>query len=139
MLRALTLKSLLLWLNKKKYLILTGVYMKIKRITLILITAIFFSCGEEPDKVTIETPSIQCGMCQKNIEMGLKKIKGVSGSNVDLSSKVTTVLYYKEKTDVASIEKAISGIGYQANTVAADPVAYEALPACCKIGGMEKM
>ena len=70
--------------------------------------------------------------------MGLKKIKGVSGSNVDLSSKVTTVLYHKEKTDVASIEKAISAIGYQANTVAADPVAYEALPACCKIGGMEK-
>ena len=116
-----------------------GVFMRTKKITLILLSAIFFSCGEEPAKVTIETPSIQCGMCQKNIEMGLKKIKGVSGSNVDLSSKVTTVLYYKEKTDVASIEKAISGVGYQANTVAADPVAYEALPACCKIGGMEKM
>ena len=113
--------------------------MKIKRITLIPLLALFFSCGEEPAKVTIETPSIQCGMCQKNIEMGLKKLKGVSGSNVDLSTKVTTVLYFKEKTDVASIEEAISGIGYQANTVPADPVAYESLPACCKIGGMEKM
>ena len=71
--------------------------MRIKKITLILLSAIFFSCGEEPAKVTIETPSIQCGMCQKNIEMGLKKIKGVSGSNVDLSSKITTVLYYKRK------------------------------------------
>ena len=48
--------------------------MRIKKITLVLLSAIFFSCGEEPAKVTIETPSIQCGMCQKNIEMGLKKI-----------------------------------------------------------------
>ena len=50
-----------------------------------------------------------------------------------------TVVYYKDKTDVTKIEKAISDIGYQANDVLANSVTYEGLPACCKIGGMDKI
>ena len=38
--------------------------------------------------------------------------------------------------DIATIEKAVSALGYQANETLADPVAYEALPGCCKVGGM---
>tara|TARA_Y100000590_G_C15265068_1_gene842775 strand:- start:242 stop:583 length:342 start_codon:yes stop_codon:yes gene_type:complete len=113
--------------------------MNIKVLVLLPLITFFISCGEEPVKVAIDTPSIQCGMCQKNIEVGLRKLKGVTNSNVDLSSKVTTVFYHEEKTDLVTIEKAISKIGYQANKILADPTAYESLPACCKIGGMDKM
>ena len=78
---------------------------------------------------------------EKNESDDLIEIKGdlKVGKRFLNETYTSLVLYYKEKTDVASIEKAISSIGYQANTVVADPVAYEALPACCKIGGMEKM
>jgi len=93
-------------------------------------------CNEEQTKVTISTPTIQCGMCQKTIEMGLAKVKGVSNSTVDLKTKTATVSYSGENVDLAKIEKAISALGYQANEILADPVSYEALAACCKIGGM---
>ena len=46
---------------------------------------------------------------------------------------------YLQKTDLLKIEKAISNLGYQANETLANSEAYESLPACCKIGGMEKM
>ena len=36
-----------------------------------LVMVLFVGCGEEPMKVTVNTPSIQCGMCQKAIEVGL--------------------------------------------------------------------
>ena len=93
-------------------------------------------CNEEQSKVTISTPTIQCGMCQKTIEMGLSKVKGISNSVVDLKTKTATVAYSAENIDLATIENAISDLGYQANDLVADPVAYEALVACCKIGGM---
>ena len=38
------------------------------------------------------------------------------------------------REDIESIENAISKIGYSANETEADPVAYEALASCCKIG-----
>ena len=68
--------------------------------------------------------------------MGLAKVKGVSNSVVDLKTKTATVAYSAENIDLAMIEKAISDLGYQANDLVADPVSYEALVACCKIGGM---
>jgi copper chaperone CopZ len=75
-------------------------------------------------------------MCQKTIEMGLKKVPGVTHSAVDLETKTTKVFFDREKTDLSKIEKAISDLGYQANEILADPIAYEGLPGCCKIGGM---
>ena len=68
--------------------------------------------------------------------MGLKKVPGVTHSAVDLETKTTTVVYDMKKTDLTQIEKAISELGYQANETLADPLAYEALSGCCKVGGM---
>ena len=93
-------------------------------------------CGGEHVNAAVNTPTIQCGMCQKTIEMGLKKVLGVTHSAVDLETKTTTVVYDMKKTDLIQIEKAISELGYQANETLADPLAYEALPGCCKVGGM---
>ena len=98
-----------------------------------------FGCNGELSDVSINTPTIQCGMCQKNIELGLKKIKGISSSEVDLGNKITKVKYYKDVVDLSKIENAISNIGYQANNILANSEKYELLPACCKIGGMDKM
>ena len=104
-----------------------------------LILLVVFGCGEEALNVKISTPTIQCGMCQRNIEMGLSNVSGISASKVDLATKVTEVSYNKEKIDLLKIEKAISDLGYQANKMLANRDVYETLPACCKVGGMEKI
>ena len=113
--------------------------MKIKIFLSIMSLALIVNCDGDPETVTINTPTIQCGMCQKAIEMGLGKLQGVARSKVDLASKTALVAYHAEKTNVPAIEKRISELGYQANEVAADSESYEALPACCKLGGMDKM
>jgi len=99
---------------------------------------ILFSCNGEIVSVTINTPTIQCGMCQATIEKGLSKLNGVSKSKVDLKTKTTNVSYSADKTDVNQIEKAISNLGYEANGTKADQKAYDELYPCCKIGGMDK-
>ena len=101
-----------------------------------VVFAVLIGCGVEHVNAAVNTPTIQCGMCQKTIEMGLKKVLGVTHSAVDLETKTTTVVYDMKKTDLTQIEKAISELGYQANETLADPLAYEALSGCCKVGGM---
>ena len=65
---------------------------------IILITfSMVIGCGGEVVKVTVETPTIQCGMCQKTIEMGLGKLSGVASSRVDLATKTTIISYKADK------------------------------------------
>ena len=110
----------------------------------IFILAIFFSvlmigCNNASEEMVIKTPTIQCGMCQKIIEVGLAKVDGVSNPRVDLKTKKTILLHDPEKTNKKSIEKIVSELGYQANNLKANSDSYADLPACCKIGGMDKM
>ena len=109
--------------------------MKLIQILVPIILTMVIGCVGEHVNAAVNTPTIQCGMCQKTIEIGLNKVPGVTHSAVDLETKITKVIFYKGKTDLSKIEKAISGLGYQANETLADPVAYEALPGCCKVGG----
>ncbi len=111
------------------------------RISIFLTPFLFFlliRCNQKSVKVIINTPTIQCGMCQKTIEMGLGRITGITASKVDLETKTTTVAYNADKTDPDKIEKTISELGYQANEILPNPIAYNALAPCCKIGGMDK-
>ena len=110
-----------------------------ENIIMTFLLTFFIGCGGEDMNVTVMTPTIQCGMCQKNIEVGLSKLDGVGRSTVDLASKTTKVSFNSKKTDLLKIENAIADLGYKANTVSANPNAYERLPDCCKIGGMDKM
>ena len=111
--------------------------MKLFQILIPVVFTLVIGCGGEQVNAAVNTPTIQCGMCQKTIEIGLTKVPGVTHSAVDLETKTTKVIFYKEKTDLSKIEKAISGLGYQANETLADPIVYEGLPGCCKIGGMQ--
>ena len=104
-------------------------------IFLTLTFVVFSSCGGEHTTKTVNTPTIQCGMCQKTIEIGLKKISGVTAATVDLKTKSTTVSFDIDKTDISIIEKTISNLGYQANLTPADPAVYDELPDCCKLDG----
>lgn len=85
------------------------------------------------EKAVVHIPSVQCNMCKKNITIALKKIDGVNEIDINVDGKVANIMYDKNKTNVSSIENAITGAGYQANDKIADPTAYEKLDDCCKV------
>ena len=114
--------------------------MKIKDVGLsILFSLLMISCNGASEEIIINTPTIQCVMCQKIIEVGLAKVDGISNPRVDLKTKKTVLFYNPEKTNVKLIEKAVSDLGYQANDLKANSTSYADLPDCCKIGGMDKL
>lgn len=88
--------------------------------------------ASEIEKVEIAS-TVVCDMCRETIEKGLARERGVKGVAVDLDTRVVSVSFDPAKTNTKKIRKAISQLGYGADEVLADKLAYENLPACCKI------
>ena len=81
-------------------------------------------------------PGIQTtasGLQYEVIKEGKQKITGVKMYELDEKKMTITVYYNSKKTDLATIKKAISKLGYDADDVKAEPQAYENLDGCCKI------
>jgi periplasmic mercuric ion binding protein len=76
--------------------------------------------------------SVMCGMCKARVEKNMAYEKGVKAVTVDLATKEVIITYNPQKTTPALLKTAISKIGYDADEVPADSVAYEKLPPCCK-------
>jgi copper chaperone CopZ len=83
------------------------------------------------DTLFIKT-SAQCEMCKETIEEALAFTPGVKKSNLDMENKFVKVVYRPSKTTYHKICVAISDAGYNADSLKADPKAYDQLPACCK-------
>jgi len=86
---------------------------------------------KKSDTVGIKTSAV-CGMCKERIEGGLAFEKGVKSSSLDVETKVATIIFNPSKTSPEQLRKAISKLGYDADTVPAGQAAYAKLPACCK-------
>lgn len=84
-------------------------------------------------QVEIKTSAI-CEMCQHAIEYELTFTKGIKNAELDLDSKVVTVIYNGDKISADEIRKRITKIGYHADWMERDLVGYENLPFCCKDG-----
>lgn len=88
--------------------------------------------------VTIKT-SINCDHCKVCETCGdlfnkkLLKEKGVQMVLLDEEAMTIQVTYNTKKTDLLTIKKAITNLGYDADDVKASPEAYEKLDGCCKI------
>lgn len=89
------------------------------------------------EKVVIKTAiycdhCTECETCGKNFQTNMLKIKGVKMYELDEKKMTLTVYYNTQKTDLPTIKKAISKLGYDADDVQADVTAYEKLDGCCK-------
>lgn len=73
-----------------------------------------------------------CETCGKQFNRTLLREKGIQMVMLDEKEMTIQVTYNSKKTDLAKIKKAISKLGYDADEVQADAVAYEALDGCCK-------
>ena len=74
-------------------------------------------------------------MCKKTIERDLSFEKGVKTINLDIDSKLVTVVYLPSKTNPEKIRVALTKIGYDADSLKADEKAFDKLPYCCKEPG----
>jgi mercuric ion binding protein len=86
-------------------------------------------------EVKIKTSAV-CDMCKETIEKNLAFEKGIKKSVLDVDSKIVTVTYNPQKTNVEKIRLAIAKIGYDADDVPASKKAYDKLDACCKKGAV---
>lgn len=87
------------------------------------------------EKVQIQTTA-ECESCKMRIEGKLNYTKGIRFAELDVPSKVLTVQFQSKKIGLDQIRAMVSDLGYDADAVKANPKSYEALPSCCKVGGM---
>jgi periplasmic mercuric ion binding protein len=93
---------------------------------------ITFATGQNNKEVLKIKTSAVCGMCKDRIEKNIAFEKGVSEIALDIKTKVATITYNPKKTNPDNIKHAISKLGYDADEVKADKIAYNKLPGCCK-------
>lgn len=84
---------------------------------------------------TIQTTA-ECGECKERVEGKLNYTKGIKFAELDVESKKLIVKFDQRKISEAEIKAIVSSLGYDADEVKANKEAYDALPNCCKIGGM---
>ncbi len=73
-----------------------------------------------------------CESCGENFQKNMFRIKGVKMYELDEKAMTITVYFDPKKTNLETIKTGISKIGFDADNLKADPVAYEKLDGCCK-------
>lgn len=104
-------------------------------ILLFLVTGTTFAQKSTKNEVIKIKTSAQCGMCKDRIETALAYEKGIVKSDLNVDTKILTVTYKPLKINPGKIRELVSKIGYDADNVPADKLAYSKLPACCKVPG----
>ena len=90
-----------------------------------------FSQDKKTDTIKIKTSAV-CGMCKDRIEGGLAFEKGVRDVTLDVDTKIVMIRYNAKSISPDELRKKISKLGYDADSIEADPSAYKKLPPCCK-------
>lgn len=73
-----------------------------------------------------------CETCGEKFNKTLLREKGVQMVELDEKAMTIKVVFNSKKTDLDKIKQAITKLGYDADDLKADPVAYEGLDNCCK-------
>jgi copper chaperone CopZ len=107
-----------------------------KLIKLLFITILFITNNvfAQTEVVKIKT-SAQCESCKATIEKYMNFEKGVKSAELDYKTKILTVSYDSKKTTPEKLRIAVTKSGYDADSLLADPKAYDKLRKFCKKGG----
>lgn len=76
------------------------------------------------------TVSGNCGQCKERIQEAAY-IKGVKSAEWNKKTKILTVVYNGQKTNLNQIATAISGAGHDNRLHTASDKSYKTLPGCC--------
>jgi mercuric ion binding protein len=73
-----------------------------------------------------------CESCGGRILKELYNETGIKNTSVDPKANTITVVYDEKKITVPQIKQKISGLGFDADELKADPAAVDKLDDCCK-------
>ena len=107
-----------------------------KTLLLIAVVALLlFGCQKDSslETATIKASTMVCGTCAKTIKKAVYTVEGVKDVNVDVDKKIVEVKFVPAQTNLATIEQAITEVGYDANDKERDADAYAKLDECCKL------
>ena len=90
---------------------------KLILLTFALFLAVLTQAQAIKEVVFTTEPEIECQNCVKKIKDNLRFEKGVKAINPDLNTKLVTIQYDSEKTDVENLIKAFAKIKYKATVV----------------------
>ena len=90
---------------------------KLILLTIAMFFAIVLQAQTIKEVVFTTEPEIECQNCVKKIKDNLRFEKGVKAINPDLDTKLVTIQYDSEKTDVDNLIKAFAKIKYKATVV----------------------
>lgn len=82
-------------------------------------------------KTEILKVSGNCGMCKSRIEKAAK-LDGISKASWNSETKVLSVTFDPEKTNLDLIGKKVAAVGHDNEKSKADDKTYSGLPGCCK-------
>lgn len=74
----------------------------------------------------------KCETCGERFQKVLLREKGIQMVTVDEKEMTIEVVYNTKKTDLTKVKTAIIKLGYDADEMLADAIAYEGLDNCCK-------
>ena len=90
---------------------------KLILLTFAMFFAVLLQAQTIKEVVFTTEPQIDCQHCVKIIKENIRFEKGVKAINPDLNTKLVTIQYDSEKTDVEKLIKAFAKIKYKATVV----------------------
>lgn len=69
-----------------------------------------------PKQVILDVENITCPACSITIEKALNKVPGVTSQRLDTKAATVTVMFDADRTNAATIAKAITDAGFPAST-----------------------
>lgn len=95
---------------------------------LVMGTSVFAQAAKESKEFKVFG---NCGMCEKRIEKAASAVDGVSSADWDKKTKMISVIFDTEKTDLHKIHQAIAKVGHDTEMHKAKDEVYKKLPGCC--------
>ncbi len=102
-----------------------------KKVIIIIVFFLSYNAQAQNDTLLVKTSAV-CGTCKKTIEHDLSFVKGIVSSDLNFKTKELIVVYDSKKIDANTIRVEVTKVGYDADSLKANPKAFRRLPECCK-------
>ncbi len=84
-------------------------------------------------KAVIKTPTVLCDKCKDRVDFFISHEAGVTSVKADIKRKTTTVTWINDRTTLENIKVAIANLGFDADDIEAEEIAFKRLPKDCRL------
>jgi mercuric ion binding protein len=72
------------------------------------------------ESVVLSVPGMKCPACPVTVMVAIQRVAGVNSVNVDFESKLATVSYDDQLTDVIQLQEAAKNMGFDSYVVSVE-------------------